>query len=313
MGQAPIRLATRGSKLALAQACGVAREITDRLGRRVEIQTVSTSGDRLAEVALAAVGGKGLFVKEIQEAVLRGEADVALHSAKDLPAQGPAALCLAAIPRRGDPRDALVTRSRRARWHQLAPGARVGTGSRRRAMWLHNRLPGLDVALLRGNVTTRLQRLDAGDFDALILACAGLDRLDLANRIDERVAPELLLPAGGQGTLALEARSDSSVVDELGALNDEATRRTLRAERAFLRQLEGDCDLPVSAFAEVTPGGGGGIRLRGAVGQPDGTRIECVESTGEDATEVGESAARTLLTRCGEAFFAALRATPRGG
>jgi len=301
----PIRIATRGSDLALAQARWVATQIAQSTGLPTELVVIRTSGDRLVDVPLAEFGGKGLFVKEIEEALLEEQADVAVHSAKDLPAALPPGLALAAFPERVDPRDALAAADRGCRLAGLAPGARVGTGSARRGMWLRARYPHLDVRPLRGNVPTRLRKLEDGDYDALILASAGLDRLGLAGRIDERLAPEVLLPAVGQGTLALETRNEDPLRTKLAALNHPPTERAIRAERAFLRALGGDCNVPLAAFAEVS---GQALRLRGALGLPDGSRIEEVELHGVDPEPLGECAAATLLRRGGDVILAQLRA-----
>src|SRR5690606_2731245 len=221
-GMRPLRIATRASRLALTQTQWAARRIEAALGVATELVPMRTSGDRLADVSLARVGGKGLFVKELEEALLDGRADVAVHSAKDLPARLPDGLALVAIPARADPRDACVTGGRHASLADLPKGARVGTGSARRAAQLRAWRPDLEVLPLRGNVTTRLGRLDAGAFDALILACAGLERLDLADRIDERIAPARLLPAVGQGVLALEARPGTALAADLAAALTDA-------------------------------------------------------------------------------------------
>jgi hydroxymethylbilane synthase len=191
----------------------------------VELVTVRTSGDRLADVSLAKIGGKGLFVKEIEEALLDGRADLAVHSAKDLPAKTADGLVLAAFPERADPRDALVGRGTAVHLLGLPNGARVGTGSARRCAQLAALRPDLAILPLRGNVTTRLERLAEGRFDAVVLACAGLDRLDLGARIHERIATDLLLPAPGQGVLAIEARAGEALADDLGALGDDASTR----------------------------------------------------------------------------------------
>jgi hydroxymethylbilane synthase len=305
----PIRIATRGSDLALAQARWVATQIARALGLATELVVIRTSGDRLADVPLAQFGGKGLFVKEIEEALLEEQADVAVHSAKDLPAALPSGLALAAFPERADPRDALAGAERGCCLSGLASGARVGTGSARRQMWLRARYPHLDVRSLRGNVPTRLRRLERGDYDAVILAGAGLDRLGLSSRIDERLAPEVLLPAVGQGTLALETRHGDPLRAKLAALNHPPTERAIRAERAFLSALGGDCTVPLAAFAEVS---GAALRLRGALGLPDGSRVEEVEVRGVEPEPLGERAAATLMGRGGEAILAELRAGGHG-
>jgi hydroxymethylbilane synthase len=300
-----LRLATRGSRLALAQSGGVARRVAERLGVAVELVVVKTSGDRLADVSLAKLGGKGLFVKELEEALLAGAADLAVHSAKDLPAVLAPGLALVASPERGDARDALVARGSASQLAELAAGARIGTGSARRSAQLRALRPDLELAPLRGNVTTRLERLDEGGFDAVVLACAGLDRLGLGDRIHERVSPDLLLPAVGQGVLALEARADSALAADLRALGDAASERALCAERSFLARLQGDCNVPLAAFAETTADGA--LRLRGLVAGSDGARIARAEAHGHDAERLGVEVAEQVLARGGDAILAALR------
>jgi hydroxymethylbilane synthase len=281
-----LRLATRGSQLALAQSGWVARRVEEKLGVAVELVTVRTSGDRLADVSLAKIGGKGLFVKEIEEALLDGRADLAVHSAKDLPARIAEGLVLAAFPERADPRDALVTREPGMRLLGLPNGARVGTGSARRRAQLLALRPDFDVVALRGNVTTRLERLAERRFDAVVLACAGLDRLDLGARIHERVSSSLMLPAVGQGVLAIEARCGEALVAELAAaLNDPPSARAIAAERAFLARLEGDCNVPLAAFAE--PEHDGGLRLRGMVVSANGARVARAEASGANPEQLG--------------------------
>jgi hydroxymethylbilane synthase len=253
------------------------------------------------------VGGKGLFVKELEEALLARRADLAVHSAKDLPARLPHGLVLAAFPERADPRDALVANGRFAALAALPSGARVGTGSARRAALLRALRPDLDVAPLRGNVTTRLERLDAGAFDAVVLACAGLDRLGLGGRVDERIDPGVLLPAVGQGILAIEARAGEPLAQDLGALGDPDAARAIAAERSFLARLQGDCNVPLAAFAE--PLAPARLRLRGLVASPDGRRIVRGESEAEagEPTALGSELAEKLLAQGAGEILSALR------
>ncbi len=305
----PLRLATRGSRLALAQSGMVARRVEAALGVAVELVTVKTSGDRLADVSLAKIGGKGLFVKEIEEALLEGRADFAVHSAKDLPARIAPGLVLAAFPERADPRDALVARAGAATLAKLPAGARIGTGSARRTAQLRALRPDLAVLPLRGNVTTRLERLREGAFDAVLLACAGLDRLDLGAEIHERVSPDLLLPAVGQGVLAIEARAGEPLARDLAALTDGSTARAIAAERAFLARLEGDCNVPLAAYAEI--GQGGTLRLRGLVASGDGTQVARAEAEGADPERLGAEVGDVVLAAGGAAILAALREAAR--
>jgi hydroxymethylbilane synthase len=300
-----LRIATRGSALALAQARWVAARIETELSQPTELLPIKTSGDRLQGISLAEVGGKGLFVKEIEEAVLAGRADLAVHSAKDLPAAIAAGLALVAWPQREDPRDALVARERGARLKTLRPGARLGTGSVRRGAQLRALRPDLEVVPLRGNVTTRLQKLETEGLDAVVLACAGLVRLGLADRIDERISPEVVLPAVAQGTLAVEARADSALGRTLAALSDANAERSALAERAFLVRLQGDCNVPLAAFAEAIPGGL--LRVRGLVSSTDGRTIVRGEARGADAVATGEAAAQQILAKGGDRVLAQLR------
>jgi len=301
-------MATRGSALALAQAGAVARALEAALGCETELVALVTSGDRLADASLAKVGGKGLFVKEIEEALLDGRADLAVHSAKDLPAKVHAGLALAAFPLRADPRDALVARTPGAKLLALPRGARVGTGSARRASQLRALRPDLEVVPLRGNVDTRLRRLVERDLDAVLLAAAGLERLGISDVIQERIDPALLLPAVGQGTLALQTRAGDALEAAVAALDDATTRVCLAAERAFLVGLEGDCNVPLAALAE--PSGDGRLRLRGLVARPDGSRVVRSEQwvAVAEAEHAGRLAADEVRAAGGAEILAALRA-----
>jgi len=300
-----LRIATRGSALALAQARWVAARIETQLAKSTELLPIKTSGDRLQGISLAEFGGKGLFVKEIEEAVLEGRADLAVHSAKDLPAALAAGLAIVAWPQREEPRDALVARERGTRLETLRPGARLGTGSVRRGAQLRALRPDLEIVPLRGNVTTRLQKLEAEGLDGVVLACAGLLRLGLADRIDERISTEVVLPAVAQGTLAVEARADSALGRSLAALSDAHAERSALAERAFLTRLQGDCNVPLAAFAEAIPGGL--LRLRGLLSSPDGRTIVRGEAHGADAVATGEATAQQILARGGDQLLAQLR------
>ena len=300
-----VRIATRGSELALAQARAMAARVERALGVRSELVIVQTSGDRLQERPLQALGGKGLFVKEIEEAVLARRADLAVHSAKDLPAAIPPGLALVAWPERCDPSDALVCRRPGGRLDTLPRGARVGTGSVRRAAQLRALRPDLVVVPLRGNVPTRLRKLDELALDAVVLASAGLLRLGLAARIDERLDPARFLPALAQGILALEARGDEPLARDLAALDDPEAACAAAAERAFLRRLEGDCAVPLAGLATRM---GGTVRMRGLVASLDGGRV--ARGMGEAAApaEAGVAAAEAVLRDGGAAILAELRA-----
>jgi len=299
-----MRVATRGSALALAQACSVA----DRLsagGARVEVVTMRTEGDRLAEARLAAVGGKGLFVREIEEALLRGDADVAVHSLKDLPAELPRGLRLAAFPERADARDVLVAR-RASRFADLPAGAVLGTSSpRRRALALAAR-PDLDVEPIRGNVDTRLRKLEAGEYDAIVLAAAGLARLGLAPAHVDPLAPDVFVPAVGQGVLAVEARADDArTLAALAPLDHPPTRVCALAERAFLGRLGASCVTPTAAHARLS---GDRVVLDALVASEDGRTVlrESADGAPDRAEALGVRVADALLAR-GAAAVVALR------
>jgi hydroxymethylbilane synthase len=272
---------------------------------------MKTEGDRLATVSLARYGGKGLFVKEIEEALLDGRADFAVHSAKDLPAELPAGLALVAFPERADPRDALVARERGATLASLPAGARVGTGSVRRTAQLRSLRPDLVIVPLRGNVPTRLEKLEREKLDAVVVACAGLERLGLADRIDERLDPDRVLPAVGQGVLALEGRRDDPLARAAAAITHRETAVRFAAERAVLVRLGGDCNVPLAAFAEHTAGGG--LRLRALLAASDGAKIlraEC-EGTPAQAAALGTRAAEAILRDGGDALLEQLRREAR--
>jgi len=293
-----VRIATRGSDLALAQARTVAARIEAELGLETELVIVKTTGDRVQNVPLAKLGGKGLFVKEIQEALREGRADVAVHSAKDLPAGSPDDLALVAFPERADPRDALVSR-RPGGVLELPDGARVGTGSTRRRALLLAARPDLEIVPLRGNVPTRIGKLESERLDALVLACAGLDRLGLGAEVRERISKDVLLPAVCQGTLALEARRGDALADRIARLDDPSVSTPAAAERGFLARIGGDCTTPLAVHAEWT--GGGGLRVRGLLCSADGTRVVSDERSGDaaSAADLGGRLAEAVLAAGG--------------
>ncbi len=301
-----IRLATRASDLALCQARIVARLIEARLGAATELVPLKTTGDRLQGVSLAKLGGKGLFVKEIEEALLDGRADLAVHSAKDLPASLPAELALVAFPERADPRDALVARERGASLESLPYGARVGTGSVRRSAQLRRLRPDLEIVALRGNVPTRLRKLDEQGLDALVLACAGLERLGLADRIDERIDPERMLPAVAQGALAIEGRRGDAAAEAAAALDHASSAAQVAAERGVLARLEADCNVPLGASARPE---GDRLRLRALLTSRDGRRVARAEADAPmtDAASLGTSVAEALLRAGGAEILEELR------
>jgi hydroxymethylbilane synthase len=288
----PLRIGTRGSPLALWQAHHVADRLRPAAGARpIELVHIETEGDRVRDRALSQIGGDGLFTKEIQQALLDDRVDVAVHSLKDLPTLPVAGLVLAAVPQRGPVGDAFVSH-RCGRFDQLPSGARVGTSSLRRRSQLLHRRPDLRVENLRGNVETRLRKLDEQGFDAIILAEAGLRRLGLERHLTEILDRSWMLPAVGQGALGLECRAgDEETQALLRTLDDAATRAAVLAERAFLRGLGGGCLLPIGALGEITEGM---LALRGAVLPPDGSQRVQGEITGPAA------AAETLGVRLAE-------------
>jgi hydroxymethylbilane synthase len=290
------RLGTRGSALARAQSEMVRRDLEARHpGLVVEVELIRTTGDRLQRGPLAPAGGKGLFVKEIEDALVAGGVDLAVHSMKDMPAVVRDGLVLAATPRRADPRDVLVSRARDLA--ALPPGARVGTASVRRRAQLRARRPDLDVVVLRGNVDTRLRRWRDGDFDAIVLAAAGLARLGVDEPAATPLPVDVLLPAVGQGALALECRADDATTRALvAALDDPPSARAVAAERAFLLAIGGDCNTPLAAYAIVE---GDRLHLRAQVSDLDGTRRLEDEADGAtaDAEAIGRRLAERLLAR----------------
>ena len=291
-----MRVATRQSALARWQAERVVELLGARGGVEAELVLVETTGDRRTDVPLHSIGGTGVFVKEVQEAVLDGRADVAVHSAKDLPAITPDGLVLAAIPERADVRDALVGSTLDA----LPTGAIVATGSVRRRAQLAALRPDLGFAELRGNMHTRLEK--ASRYDAIVVAAAALDRLGLADRIAERLEPSVMLPQVAQGALAVECRADDAdTLALVAAIEDAAVRRPIDAERAFLAELGGGCSLPVGAHASVAADSA--IRIVGLLATPDGRSVVRATDTDTDAETAGRRVAATLQAMFdGDAF-----------
>ncbi len=291
-----IRIATRRSPLAKWQANHVASLLRAREpALEVQLHELVTKGDKILDVALARVGGKGLFVKEIEDALLAGEAQIAVHSMKDLPAVLADGLVVAAVPEREDPRDALCARTAK-RLDDLPRGARVGTSSLRRAAQLKALRPDLRIETIRGNVETRLKKIEQG-LDGVVLAYAGLRRLGLAQHATYVFDPSEMLPAVAQGALALEARADDpATLARLAPLDDAPTRHRVEAERGLLRRLEGGCQVPIAAHATVADGR---VQLRALVASLDGTRVIRGERSAPvaDARAMGESLAEDLLSR----------------
>ncbi|MDD5037236.1 MAG: hydroxymethylbilane synthase [Methylococcaceae bacterium] len=290
-----IRIATRKSPLALWQAEHVAERLRAAFpGLQTELVKMSTRGDKLLDAPLAKVGGKGLFVKELEQGMLDGEADIAVHSMKDVPVEFPPGLHLAAILEREDPRDALVS-LRYPSFQALPAHAKIGTSSLRRQCQIKERLPACEIFPLRGNVNSRLDKLDAGEFDAIVLAAAGLKRLGFQGRISEILPPETSLPAMGQGAIGIECRTDDTRVNPwVRCLHDEATAVRVTAERSMNERLQGGCQVPIAGYAELD---GGLLRLRGLVGSPDGRQVIRGEITGaaEEARNLGFVLAEELL------------------
>ncbi len=293
----PLRLGTRGSALALAQSGQVAAALGERLGRAVELVRVQTEGD-LNSAAIAQIGGTGVFVTALRDALAAGHVDLAVHSFKDLPTAPADGLVIAAVPVREDPRDVLVARDGLT-LGELGAGARVGTGSPRRTAQLLGLGLGLEVVPIRGNVDTRIGKVRSGELDAVVLARAGLARLDRLADATEVIDPLTVLPAPAQGALALECRSaDAELVEQLGALDDADSRTAVAAERALLGALEAGCTAPVGALAQVAEGDDGlEIYLRGLVAAIDGNDAVRLSATGptSEAEQVGCRLAAELL------------------
>ncbi len=333
-GNHKVVVATRGSRLALWQADWVKTELEKKYpGTVVELKKIKTTGDKILDVPLAKVGGKGLFVKEIEEALLRGDADLAVHSMKDVPAVLPAGLHITAVCERGNPRDALITRTQNTTNPPLPPfskggmggfvksfkdlpqGATVGTSSLRRSCQLLHIRPDLKIAQLRGNLDTRIRKLDEGQFDAIIVAAAGVKRLGIADRITEILDIGISLPAIGQGAIGIECMTDNKFINNLlKPLNHPDTAVCVRAERAFLKKLEGGCQVPIAAHARLLQQGSGvrgqgsdcelstvncQLVMDGLVGTISGDRIvkDSIKGKPEDAEQLGTELAEDLLSK----------------
>jgi hydroxymethylbilane synthase len=288
-----LTIGSRGSKLALWQANWVKTELESR-GHSCRVEIIQTTGDRITDVPLAKVGTKGLFTKEIEEALLDGRIDLAVHSCKDMPTELPAGLILAAIPAREDPRDAVIGR----RLAGLGRGARVGTSSLRRQAQLKLKRPDLEVLSVRGNLDTRLRKLDEGQYDAILLAAAGLRRLGWADRIAELLSPDAMCPAAGQGALAIETRDDGGAGHTAcRALDDEPTRLAVSAERGLLAAMGGGCQVPIGVHATLA---GRVVSLRAVVVSPAGDRlipghIQAHCQNAADAAALGAELAASML------------------
>jgi hydroxymethylbilane synthase len=300
---ANFRIGSRGSQLALWQANHIAALLRAR-GHAVEIEIIRTTGDKITGVALAKVGTKGMFTKEIEEALAAGKIDLAVHSLKDLPTELSPGFELAAIPEREDARDAFCSRTY-SKIEDLPHAARVGTSSLRRQAQLKAIRPDLDVAPLRGNVDTRLRKLEQGEYDAIILAAAGLNRLGKTDLLRQIISAEIMCPAAGQGALAIEIRAgDSAMREHLLFLDDPAARAATTCERALLNSLGGGCQVPIGAFATVRGyreghdfSLGDSLRLESIVADPDGSTVLRDSRDGEDPEKLGRDAGAALLAR----------------
>jgi hydroxymethylbilane synthase len=301
-----IRIATRKSPLALWQAYHVAHRLEQTFADvKTELVQMTTKGDKILDAPLAKVGGKGLFVKELEQGMLEGEADIAVHSMKDVPVEFPEGLHLAAILKREDPTDAFVS-NRYNNLEDLPATPRIGTSSLRRQCQIKKRFPEAEILQLRGNVNTRLGKLDAGDFDAIILASAGLIRLGMADRIKTRLDPAISLPAIGQGAIGIECRADDQEINTLlSALHDVETGHCVTAERAMNARLQGGCQVPIAGFAERH---GERLFMRGLVGSPDGSTLYRSEGWSDlaDAEALGKRLAEDLLAQGADTILSAL-------
>ena len=304
---APLRNATRKSQLALWQAQHVATLLRQaHPGLEVVLVPMLTQGDRIQDRSLAAIGGKGLFIKELELALEEQRADMAVHSMKDLPGELPLGLTIAAVLERADPRDALVT-AKSAGLEDLPRGARVGTSSLRRQAQLLAVRPDLKIETLRGNVDTRLRRHDAGEMDAIVLACAGLTRLGLESRITARLDPAICLPAVAQGVIGIECRrADERTLDLAASLNHPAARIVMDAERAFAHRLGGSCQSPIAAHARLE---GRRLMLDGLVAEPDGSRLlrDAAAGSADDPAALGVLLAERMLAAGAGALLERLR------
>ena len=294
-----LRIGSRGSQLALWQANHVAGVLRNR-GMRVEIEIIKTTGDKITEVALAKVGTKGMFTKEIEEALEERRVDLAVHSLKDLPTDIPTGFKIAAVLKREDARDVFVS-SRFAGLADLPQSARVGTSSLRREAQLRSLRRDLDVQPLRGNVDTRLRKLEAGEFDAIILAAAGVKRLGREDVVRESLTVEQMCPAAGQGALAIEIRADDIDLEvETAFLDDRAARRTTECERALLRTLGGGCQVPIGAHAELH---NARLQLTALVASPDGSKIIRESQQGSNPDTLGRAVGEVLLRQGAQAIL----------
>lgn len=306
MSSKTIRIGTRGSQLALWQANWVKSQLEKLYPEtRIELEVIKTSGDKILDVPLAQVGGKGLFVKEIEQALMDGHIDIAVHSMKDMPGDLPEALCIGVIPERAVPYDILISRGNK-RIKDLPAGARIGTSSYRRASQMLYRHPDFKIHPLRGNLDTRIKKLTSENLDAIILAGAGVMRLDLESMISEYIDPDIILPAVGQGALCVEVRkNDPSIHELIAPLDHEASNRIVTGERAFLKRLEGGCQVPMAAFGRIEAGT---LTLAGMVAETDGSIMyhETVSGSVSQAETIGDDLAGRLIDMGADQILARL-------
>lgn len=291
-----LKIGTRGSKLALWQADHISKLLSrEHPNLKIEIQVIKTTGDAVLDSPLSEIGGKGVFVKEIEEALLSENIDIAVHSMKDLPTILPEGLIISAVVKRHDPRDALVS-NEGLTLQQLPEGSRVGTGSLRRGAQILHEFPKLNIVSIRGNVDTRIKKLrDTGDFDAIVLALAGLERMGLGDEVTEIISSDVMLPAPGQGIIAIESRAgDQETSDILRAINHSETEFAAISERAFLYRLGGDCNVPVGCYAKLNDDT---INLRGVISSPDGKVLIKKDANGttQEARQLGHDLADIML------------------
>jgi hydroxymethylbilane synthase len=293
---ARLRIGSRGSQLALWQANHIAHLLRQR-DHQVELEVIQTTGDKMTGVALAQVGSKGMFTKEIEEALAARQVDLAVHSLKDLPTEGPPGLEIAAITKRENPLDVFLS-THCSSIDALPSGARVGTSSLRRQAQLKAFRPDLDIQPLRGNVDTRLRKLESGEYDAIILAAAGVTRLGLTALVKQVIPAEIMCPAAGQGALAIEVRlGDAATRQHLAFLDDGDARATTSCERALLNRLGGGCQVPIGSLAEVR---GQGLHLQAVVANPDGSQVIRAAQDGHDPEKLGTDLGDSLLLRGGD-------------
>jgi len=290
---AHLRIGSRGSQLALWQANHISTLLQGR-GHTVSTEIIKTTGDKITDVALAKVGTKGMFTKEIEEALLEGRVDLAVHSLKDLPTELPSGFLLAAVPEREDARDAFLS-TRYSHFGELPNNARVGTSSLRRQAQLYSLRPDLDIISLRGNVDTRLRKLREGNFDAIILAAAGLTRLGFNEAVRQYFETVEMCPAAGQGALAIETRAnDTATIEAVRFLDHPPSRLAVTCERAALNQLGGGCQVPIGVYAEATQEG---LLLRAIVASPDGSAVIRESREGSDPEQLGKEVGKALLSK----------------